>query len=79
MKHYKLVEFLSNLNVKPPLHERKAPYWRLSGDGSELSALPVAALAIPAKSVVLTNHAKGTKHIVIVDSHVLFQTRTHLY
>jgi len=36
-----LVEFLSNLNVKPLLHERKAPphkhkapYWRLSGDGS---------------------------------------------
>ena len=25
MKHYKLVEFLSNLNVKPPPHERKAP------------------------------------------------------
>jgi len=25
MKHYKLVEFLSNLNVKPPLHECKAP------------------------------------------------------
>jgi len=25
MKHYKLVEFLSNLNAKPPLHERKAP------------------------------------------------------
>jgi len=25
MKLYKLVEFLSNLNVKPPLHERKAP------------------------------------------------------
>jgi len=25
MKHYKLVEFLSNLNVKPPLHERKPP------------------------------------------------------
>jgi len=24
MKHYELVEFLSNLNVKPPLHERKA-------------------------------------------------------
>jgi len=25
MKHYKLVEFFSNFNVKPPLHERKAP------------------------------------------------------
>jgi len=25
MKTYKLVEFLLNLNVKPPLHERKAP------------------------------------------------------
>ena len=25
MKHYKLVEFLSNLNVKPPLQQRKAP------------------------------------------------------
>jgi len=32
MKHYKLVEFLSNLNVKPPLHKRKDPllttFWR---------------------------------------------------
>jgi len=37
MKHYKLVDFLSNLNVKPPErkfppHERKAPllttFWR---------------------------------------------------
>jgi len=35
------VEFLSNLNVKPALHERKAPrtnvkplYWRVSGEGS---------------------------------------------
>jgi len=43
MKHYKLVEFLLNLNVKPPLHERKAPphkcndpQWWLSGDGSDL-------------------------------------------
>jgi len=42
MKHNKLVEFLSNLNVKPPLHERKlpphkrkAPYCRLPGDGFE--------------------------------------------
>jgi len=25
MKHYKLVEFLSNMNIKPPLHERKTP------------------------------------------------------
>jgi len=34
MKHYKVVQFLSNLNVKPPVHEQKAPYWRLSGNGS---------------------------------------------
>ena len=25
VKHYKLVKFLSNVNVKPRLHERKAP------------------------------------------------------
>jgi len=25
MKHYELMEFLSNLNVKRPLYERKAP------------------------------------------------------
>jgi len=25
MKHYESVEFLSNLNIKPPMHERKAP------------------------------------------------------
>jgi len=30
MKHFKLVEFLANLNVKPPIHEHKA---LLSGDG----------------------------------------------
>jgi len=53
MKHYKLVEFLSNLNVKPPLHECKAlprtnvksPYWRLSGDGSALKQLRFAFLS----------------------------------
>jgi len=46
MKHYKLVEFLSNLNVKSPLHERedprtnvKPPYWRLSGGGSGATSL----------------------------------------
>jgi len=45
MKHYELVEILSNLNVKPSLHERKPPrtnvkppYWRLSGDGSRCHA-----------------------------------------
>jgi len=25
MKHYKFVEYLSDLNVKLPLHERQAP------------------------------------------------------
>jgi len=42
MKHYKSVEFLLSLNVKPPVHKRqalplkpKARYWRLSGDGSD--------------------------------------------
>jgi len=34
MKHYKSVEFLSNLNVKPPLRKRTAPHSRLSSDGS---------------------------------------------
>jgi len=34
MKYYKSVEILSNLNVKLPMHKRKVPYWRLSGDGS---------------------------------------------
>jgi len=41
MKHYELVEFLSNLNVKPPCANVKPPrtnvkppYGRLSGDGS---------------------------------------------
>jgi len=28
------VEFLSNLNVKPPRTNVKPPCWRLSGDGS---------------------------------------------
>jgi len=34
MKHYKLVEFLSNLDAKPPRTNVKPPYLRLSGDGS---------------------------------------------
>jgi len=53
MKHYALVEFLPSLNVKPPLHERKAPrinvkhpYWRLSGDGSALTAKNAAKFAV---------------------------------
>ena len=40
-KHYKFVEFLSNLNVKPPCMNVKLSrtnikplYWRLYGDGS---------------------------------------------
>jgi len=45
MKHYKSEEFLSNFNIMPPLHERKAPprkrnppYWRFSCDGSAFDA-----------------------------------------
>jgi len=34
VKHNKSVHFLSNMNVKSPMHKRKAPYSRLSGDGS---------------------------------------------
>jgi len=36
-KHYKFVECLSNLNVKPPRTNLKPPYSRLSGDGSACS------------------------------------------
>jgi len=43
MKHYKLVERLSNLNVKPPCTNVKPfrtnvkpPYWRHPGDGFAL-------------------------------------------
>jgi len=39
MKHYKLVEFLSNLKVKTPRTNAKLFYWRLSGDSSA-SMLP---------------------------------------
>jgi len=42
MKHYKFVEFLSNLNVKPPCTNVKPPYWRLSGDGSGSTAHAVS-------------------------------------
>jgi len=45
MKHYKLVEFLSIFRVSRPPHKpkappekRKAPYWKLSGDCSELKS-----------------------------------------
>jgi len=33
LKHFKSVEFLLSLNVKPPCTNVKHPYWRLSGDG----------------------------------------------
>jgi len=36
MKHYKLVEFLSIFGASSPLHKSKAPYGKLSGDGSEM-------------------------------------------
>jgi len=61
MKHYKSVEFLSNVNVKAPLHKCKAPrtngkpYWRLSGDGSGLTAVP-AYLKKSAKLFVVVRY-----------------------
>jgi len=42
-----------------------------------LHVLSVAVLMIPANSAARVNHAKSTKHAV--DSHVFFQTRTHLH
>jgi len=58
MKHYKSVEFLSNLNVKPLLRKCKAPrtnvkppYCRLSGDGSGTTNWPTWNL----------NAARGSK------------------
>jgi len=42
-----------------------------------LHPLPVAVVTIPANSLARANHAKSTKHID--DSHVLFQTRTHMH
>jgi len=35
MKHCKAVEFLSIFKMSNNLHKRKAPYWRLSADGSD--------------------------------------------
>jgi len=35
MKHYKSVKFLSIFRVSSPPHNPKAPYWKLSGDGSD--------------------------------------------
>jgi len=52
----------------------------LNTDQSQLTkcfALVVAVLTIPASSVAGPNHAKRAKHIV--DSHVLFHTRTHFH
>jgi len=68
MKHYKLVEFLSNLNIKPNLHERKAPYWLLSGNGSDIGDPNVQtrggnhlAPALEARSCT-QNHWGGARH-----------------
>jgi len=52
MKHYKSVEFLLDLNVKPPLQKCQAPrtnlkppYWRLYGDGfGQVPVLPTLVL-----------------------------------
>jgi len=35
MKHYILVEFLSNLNVQPPARTQSPPIDAFSGDGSD--------------------------------------------
>jgi len=40
------MEFLSNLNVKLTLHERKTPYWRLPSDGSVNATALVLLLEI---------------------------------
>jgi len=46
MKHYDAVEFSSNFqNVKPFLHKRKDPFWRLSGDGSATN--PCVLVSVP--------------------------------
>jgi len=43
IKHYKVLEFVKFECQAPPArtqsppHKRKAPYWRLSGDGSGLT------------------------------------------
>jgi len=34
MKYYKSVDFFSNFRMSIPLHKRKVPNWRPSGDGS---------------------------------------------
>jgi len=44
-----------------------------------LHALPVAALAIPAKSSARANHVKSAKHRVDYFFHVVFLTCTHLH
>jgi len=49
-KHYKLVEFLSNLYVKPPCTNVKPPYWRLSGDGSALNAMQFSFIFVRLRS-----------------------------
>jgi len=53
MKHYKSVELLLNLNVKPPLHKRQDPYCWFTGDGS-------AAGCMLCRSLV--DLGKGWKH-----------------
>jgi len=57
------------------IYKQKSPNWL--GVLHSLHALPVAALAVSANSAARANHAKSAKHIV--DSRVLFQTRTHLH
>ena len=39
MRHYESVEFLSIFALTSPPHKRKAPYWKVSGDGSAPTAI----------------------------------------
>ena len=56
------MEFLSNLNVKPPYTNAKPPYLRLSGDGSERHKLVFKVC-----SKTLKNHDSFLKYLCLTN------------
>ena len=63
------------LHLCPSILVQTWPNW--SNVLHSFHALPVVALTMPANSSARANHAKSAKHMV--DSHVVFQTLTHLH
>ena len=59
-EHYKPVDFCRFSECQAPLHKRKAPYWRLSGDGSGFHLSMKLTMAIKGNFVFLAMNNRTT-------------------